>query len=253
MTPKKPQSPIKIFVHQSKQEAGAAAAAAGGKLIRDAIRKTGKANIIVATGASQFEMIEHLILAKGIDWTRVTAFHLDEYVGVPIAHGASFRKYLWERFVSRLPLPLAAFHYINGEGDPKKECQRVGEIIRKFPIDLCFAGIGENGHLAFNDPPADFKTTEPYLVVNLDEACRRQQMGEGWFKTLKQVPEQAISMSIRQIMKSKAIICTIPDERKAAAVRDCLTGSVTPQHPASILQRHKATWCFLDTASSSLL
>ena len=253
MTSQKSKSAIKVFVHQSKQETGAAAAALGAKLIREAIRKTGKANIIVATGASQFEMIEHLILAKGIDWTRVTAFHLDEYVGVAITHGASFRKYLWERFVSRLPLPLAAFHYINGEGDPKKECQRVGEIIRKFPIDLCFAGIGENGHLAFNDPPADFKTTEPYLVVNLDEACRRQQMGEGWFKTLKQVPEQAISMSIRQIMKSKAIICTIPDERKAAAVRDCLTGSVTPKHPASVLQGHKATWCFLDTASSSLL
>ena len=198
-------------------------------------------------------MIDQLVKEPRIDWTRVTAFHLDEYVGTPITHPASFRKYLWERFVSRLPLPLAAFHYINGEVDAQSECQRVGAIISKHPIDVCFAGIGENGHLAFNDPPADFKTAAPYLVVSLDENCRKQQMGEGWFKMLKQVPAQAISMSIRQIMKSKAVICTVPDNRKALAVRDCLTGKVTPLHPSSILQRHKAAWCFLDRASASLL
>jgi len=244
---------MKTTIAKTKQESGAAAAVLGAKLIREAIRKNGRANIIVATGASQFEMIEKLTKEPRIDWTRVTAFHLDEYVGTPITHPASFRKYLWERFVSQLPLPLAAFHYINGEGDAQAECQRVGGIIAKHPIDVCFAGIGENGHLAFNDPPADFKTTAPYLVVNLDEACRRQQMGEGWFKTLKQVPEKAISMSIRQIMKSKALVCTVPDQRKAQAVKDCLRGSVTPKHPASILQRHKATWCFLDQGSASLL
>ncbi|MCE9558705.1 MAG: glucosamine-6-phosphate deaminase [Armatimonadetes bacterium] len=244
---------VRTNITKTKQEAGAAAALLGAKLIREAIRKNGKANIIVATGASQFEMIERLIKEPKIDWTRVTAFHLDEYVGMPITHLASFRKYLWERFVSRLPLPLAAFHYINGEGDAQKECQRVGAIIAKHPIDVCFAGIGENGHLAFNDPPANFKTAAPYLVVHLDEACRKQQMGEGWFKTLAQVPKQAVSMSIRQIMKSKVIICTVPDKRKAQAVKDCLTGSVTPMHPSSILQRHKAAWCFLDAGSASLL
>ena len=244
---------MKTTIAKTKQESGAAAAALGAKLIREAIRKNGKASIIVATGASQFEMIGQLVNEPRLDWPRVTAFHLDEYVGMPITHPASFRKYLWERFVSRLPLPLAAFHYINGEGNPQKECLRVGEMIARHPVDVCFAGIGENGHLAFNDPPADFKTAAPYLVVRLDEACRKQQMGEGWFKTLKQVPQQAISMSIRQIMKSKAVICTVPDKRKAQAVRDCLAGSVSPMHPASILQRHKAAWCFLDGASASLL
>lgn len=244
---------MKIHIAKTKQESGAAAASLGAKLIRSALRKNGKANIIVATGASQFEMIEWLVKEPRIDWTRVTAFHLDEYVGMPITHPASFRKYLWERFVSQLPLPLAAFYYINGEGDPQVECQRVGTVIRKHPIDVCFAGIGENGHLAFNDPPADFKTKAPYLVVNLDEACRKQQMGEGWFKTLPQVPKQAISMSIHQIMKSKAIICTVPNKRKAQAVKDCLTGHVTPMHPSSVLQRHKTAWCFLDTESASLL
>lgn len=242
-----------VVISKNKEISGAAAAELGAKLIRQAIKLRGRANIIVATGASQFEMLQSLIKAKGIDWTKVTAFHLDEYVGIPITHPASFRKYLWERFVSQLPLPLAAFHYISGEGNPKAECKRVGEIIKKHPIDVCFAGIGENGHLAFNDPPADFKTSDPYLVVDLDEACRRQQMGEGWFKTLAQVPKKALSMSIKQVMKSKAVICTIPDKRKAQAVKDNLTGKVTPMLPSSILQRHKAAWCFLDKESASLL
>jgi glucosamine-6-phosphate deaminase len=244
---------MKITIAKTKQESGAAAAVLGAKLIREALRKNGKANIIVATGASQFETIGKLVREQRIDWTRVTAFHLDEYVGTPITHPASFRKYLWERFVSQLPLPLAAFHYINGEGDAQAECQRVNAIIAKHPIDVCFAGIGENGHLAFNDPPADFKTHAPYLVVQLDQACRRQQMGEGWFKTLAQVPRRAISMSIQQILKSKVIICTVPDRRKAKAVRDCLQGQISPLHPSSILQKHPATWCFLDQASASLL
>ena len=247
------KSRIKTSILSDKDKAGAKAADLGARLIRDAIRKRGHANIIVATGASQFETLCHLIAAKSIDWTRVTAFHLDEYVGMPITHPASFRKYLWERFVSRLPLPLAAFHYVNGEGDPAAECRRVGALIRKHPIDVCFAGIGENGHLAFNDPPADFRTSAPYLVVSLDEACRKQQMGEGWFPSLRHVPTQAISMSIRQIMKSSAILCTVPDLRKAEAVRDCLSGEVTPLHPASILQTHPACWCLLDESSASLL
>lgn len=251
-TKKKTKQPV-VRVSEDKKISGAAAARLGAKLIREAIKQQGHANIIVATGASQFDMLECLIREKTIDWTKVTAFHLDEYVGIPITHPASFRKYLWERFVSRLPLPLAAFHYLSGEGDPQAECRRAGALIKKHPIDVCFAGFGENGHLAFNDPPADFKTEKPYIVVELDEACRRQQMGEGWFKTLAQVPKQAVSMSVKQIMKSKAIICTIPDRRKAQAVKNCLEGDVSPLHPASILQEHKSAWCFLDTESTSLL
>lgn len=247
------KSLIKTAILPDKKQAGAKAAELGARLIRDAIRKRGHANIIVATGASQFEMLNQLVVAKGIDWTRVTAFHLDEYVGLPITHPASFRKYLWERFVSQLPLPLAAFHYINAEDDPDAECRRVGKLIRKHPIDVCFAGIGENGHLAFNDPPADFRTTAPYIVVDLDEACRKQQLGEGWFRSLKEVPKKAISMSIRQILKSSVVVCTVPDSRKAIAVRDCLQGDITPLHPASILQHHPACWCFLDKPAASLL
>jgi glucosamine-6-phosphate deaminase len=244
---------MKIHIHETKEESGAAAAAEGARQIREALAEKGSANIIVATGASQFEMLKVLIHEKDIAWNRVTAFHLDEYVGMPLTHPASFRKYLWERFVSQLPLPLAAFHYIDGEGDPAKECDRVGELISRHPIDVCFAGIGENGHLAFNDPPADFDTEAPYLVVNLDEDCRKQQMGEGWFATIDDVPARAISMSIRQIMKSRSVICTVPDSRKARAVRACLTGEVSNLHPSSILQEHPCASCYLDKGSSALL
>lgn len=244
---------MKIQIHETKQESGAAAAQDGAERIRQAIEERGSANIIVATGASQFEMLKVLIEEKDIAWHKVTAFHLDEYVGTAITHPASFRKYLWERFVSRLPLPLAGFHYIDGEGDAAAECRRVGALIAQHPIDVCFAGIGENGHLAFNDPPADFETEEPYLVVNLDEDCRKQQMGEGWFATLEDVPKQAISMSIRQIMKSRAVICTVPDERKAKAVHSCLAGPVSNLHPSSILQQHADAVCYLDKAAASLL
>lgn len=249
--PKK--SKVNLKISPTPEEAGAAAAALGAKEIKKAIRAKGSASIIVATGASQFEMLNALLQIQGIDWSKVTAFHLDEYVGLGIQHPASFRKYLWERFVSKLPLPLAAFHYINAEVNPAAECTRLNKLIGKHSIDLCFAGIGENGHLAFNDPPADFKTEKPYLVVELDEDCRRQQFGEGWFKSLGLVPRQAISMSIRQILKSHCIICTVPDARKAVAVQHCLEGEVTPLHPASILQEHPRTWHFLDKNSAALL
>lgn len=245
---------MKIQISKNKVESGAAAAALGVRAIREAIRKRGHANIIVATGASQFEMLQKLITEPGLPWNRVTAFHLDEYIGLPITHPASFRKYLWERFVSQLPLPMAAFHYVEGDAaDPAKECRRLGALIRKHPIDVCFAGIGENGHLAFNDPPADFRTPASYLVVELDGDCRKQQLGEGWFKSLREVPKKAISMSVSQIMKAGTVICTIPDARKARAVKNCLQGEVTPLHPASILQKHPAAYCFLDKASASLL
>jgi glucosamine-6-phosphate deaminase len=247
---------MNIQIMPDKERMGKSAAAAGAKFIREALAQRGEANIIVATGASQFEMLAALVAEPDINWNKVTGFHLDEYVGLPIDHPASFRGYLWQRFVSRLPLPLRAFHFLDGEAGEAAsaaECKRVGDILRRHPIDVAFVGIGENGHLAFNDPPADFDTDEPYLVVQLDDACRRQQLGEGWFPTFDDVPKQAISMSVRQIMKSAAIICTVPDARKAEAVRNAVEGEVTPNVPASILQRHKKCTLFLDTPASSLL
>jgi glucosamine-6-phosphate deaminase len=242
-----------VKIMSDKAAVGKAAAAAGAEHIRRAIAARGAANIIVATGASQFEMLAALVAEPNINWNVVTGFHLDEYVGLAVSHPASFRRYLWQRFVSRLPLPLRAFHFLNGEGDPQAECRRVAEIITKHPIDVAFVGIGENGHLAFNDPPADFETEQPYLVVRLDDACRRQQLGEGWFPTFDDVPQKAISMSVRQIMRSAAIICTVPDERKAEAVRNTVEGEVSPQVPASILKRHTQCTLFLDTAAASKL
>jgi glucosamine-6-phosphate deaminase len=216
---------------------GRAAAEAGAVLLRQAIAEKGRAVIIVATGASQFQMLEHLVSLPDIAWNRVTGFHLDEYAGLPMSHPASFRGYLWQRFLSKLPVPLADFHYVSGEGDLAAECQRLGRLIAEVSVDVAFIGIGENGHIAFNDPPADFVTEEPYLVVALDEACRRQQLGEGWFPNLEAVPTQAISMSPRQILRSHAIICTVPDSRKARAVQQAIQGEISPELPASILQK----------------
>ena len=243
----------KIIISPDRATTGLAAAETGAIAIRKAIKAKGEANIIVATGASQFELLEAIVLKPDIAWERVTAFHLDEYVGLPITHPASFRRYLWERFQRRLPRPLRAFHYIAGDGNPVAECDRLNALIKRHPIDVCFAGIGENAHLAFNDPPADFKTKKPYLVVKLDEACRRQQYGEGWFPSLKDVPARAISMSIQQILASRTIIVTAPDLRKATAVQLSLEGPVTNAVPSSILQRHADTRVFLDAPSASLL
>lgn len=243
---------IDIRILTDKAELGRQAATLGADTIRAALARHGEATIVVATGASQFRMLENLVAAKGIDWAKVTAFHLDEYIGLPQAHPASFRRYLKERFVTPLRGEVA-FVPIDGEGDPLAETRRLNALIAGRRIDLCFAGIGENCHLAFNDPPADFSTDEPYIVVTLDAACRNQQFGEGWFESLKAVPEQAISMSIRQIMKSELIVLSAPDARKAKAVRDAIEGEVTPLHPASILQRHRKAVLFLDPPSASLL
>jgi glucosamine-6-phosphate deaminase len=244
---------MEIRILADKQLLGRAAAEHGARFIREAIAARGEANIIVATGASQFEMLAELVSAPGVDWSRVTCFHLDEYVGIDETHPASFRKYLKERFVDKLPIPPRAFHYVRGEGDAQTECARVGALIARIQIDVAFIGIGENGHLAFNDPPADFETDEPYIVVRLDEACRRQQFGEGWFSTLEDVPRTAISMSISRILKSKAIVCTVPDARKAEAVKKSLEGPVTNLVPASALRNHPNTALFLDPPSASLL
>jgi len=244
---------MQLILSNDKQQLGAKAAEAGAALIRSVIDARGTANIVLATGASQFEMLGELVRAWGVDWSTVTCFHLDEYLGIPETHPASFRRYLRERFVEQLPQSPAAFYYLDGEGDAAAECRRVGELIAAYPIDVAFIGIGENGHLAFNDPPADFETEEPYLVVDLDEDCRRQQLGEGWFPTLDDVPRQAISMSVRQILKSAAIICSVPDERKAEAVRRAVEGPITPDVPASILQQHDRATIYLDPGSASLL
>lgn len=243
---------MEIRVFDTKQQLGEAAAKRGAEAIRSALRNKGKASIIVATGASQFEMLEVLIREPDIDWSKVTAFHLDEYVGMKKSHPASFRRYLIERFVEPLGSKVT-LHEINAEDNPRAEAGRLSKLIVDETIDVCFAGIGENCHLAFNDPPADFETDKPYIIVDLDEACRRQQMGEGWFATLEDVPAQAISMSIKQIMKSSLIILSVPDQRKAQAVKNALAGPVTPLHPASILQNHNNTVALLDTQSASLL
>jgi len=241
-----------IRVFETKEAMGQAAAGDGAEAIRDALAQRGRANIILATGASQFEMLAALAAAD-VDWPRVTMFHLDEYVAMPITHPASFRKYLRERFVDRLAKPPAAFHYINGEGDCEAEWRRLAKLIVTHPIDVAFIGIGENGHLAFNDPPADFEAREPYFIVELDEACRRQQLGEGWFGSLDEVPRRAISMSIPQIMKSRKIVCTVPDERKAHAVQRAVEGPVTPDVPASALQKHPDATLYLDKPAASML
>jgi glucosamine-6-phosphate deaminase len=241
---------MEIIISGSKQELGNKAAAKGADFIRKAIIERGFANIIVATGASQFEMLDELV-RENINWSVVTAFHLDEYIGISSTHPASFRKYLKERFADMV-LPKE-FNYVDGEANPQEECIRLGKLISKHPIDVAFVGIGENGHLAFNDPPADFETEQAYLVVTLDEACRNQQMGEGWFPTIDDVPKEAISMSIRQIMKSKAIICSVPDLRKADAVQRTVEGPVSPEVPASVIRLHEAAWLYLDKASASKL
>lgn len=241
-----------ISISSNPVELGRLAGHAGAALIRKSLQNQGFANIILATGTSQFETLNQLLVEKDIDWSKVSVFHLDEYIGLQITHPASFRKYLLERFFNHVP-QLKAYHLIDGENDPEKECVRLSTLIQNHPIDVAFVGIGENGHLAFNDPPADFETEKPYLVVNLDHACRMQQLGEGWFPDLEAVPTQAISMSIRQIMKSKSIICSVPDLRKAQAVKECLEGEITNLHPASILQRHADCGIFLDEPASSLL
>jgi glucosamine-6-phosphate deaminase len=231
---------------------GRAAAEVAARILKGAIQQKGRAAFIVATGMSQFGFLQSLVASPGIAWDKTTMFHLDEYIAMPPDHPASFRRYLRERFTSKVP--IGTVHFIEGDApDLKKEMARLNTLLGATPIDAAFVGIGENGHLAFNDPPADFTTEAPYIIVKLDEACRRQQFGEGWFKTLDGVPREAISMSVRQIMKSAHIICTVPEQRKAKAVQVCLEGEVSPQFPASILRTHPSCHLFLDHASASLL
>jgi glucosamine-6-phosphate deaminase len=243
---------MEIDVLASKAEMAQVAAAKAAELLKGAIAYKGHATFVAATGASQFEFLDHLTSAPGIDWSRTTMFHLDEYVGLPETHPASFRRYLKGRLIEQVH--PGEVHLIQGDvPDPQAECERLNRLISNHEVDVAFVGIGENGHLAFNDPPADFQVQDPYIIVDLDKACRRQQLGEGWFPSLEDVPRRAISMSIKQIIKSRSIICTVPDRRKAQAVHDCFTGGVSPLHPASILRRHEQAYIFMDADAASLL
>jgi glucosamine-6-phosphate deaminase len=243
---------MEIVIANDAKELGQAAGHAAADLVRQAISKNGSANIILATGTSQFETLNQLISEPGIDWSKVVMFHLDEYIGLPVTAKASFRKYLKERFIEKIP-SLKAAHLINGEANAQSECKRLGYLIKKHPIDVALVGIGENSHLAFNDPPADFETEQPYIIVSLDEACRKQQIDEGWFAAFDDVPKQAISMSIKQIVRSKHIICSVPDSRKAMAVKNTLEQAVSNLYPASILQVHPDCIIFLDGSSAALI
>jgi len=229
-------------VLEDKNSLGQTAATQAAGSLRKLLSDRGWARIVAATGASQFEFLDFLTAEQGIDWTQVEMFHLDEYVGLPISHPASFRKYLLERLIRKTE--ITKYHLLNAETAPQQTVDRTGAELKSAPVDLAFVGIGENGHLAFNDPPADFETEEPYLIVNLDEACRRQQVDEGWFTNLSDVPLQAISMSIRQILSSKEIIAVVPDARKSRAVKLCFEGEISPLAPASILRTHANTTIF---------
>jgi glucosamine-6-phosphate deaminase len=243
---------MRIKVFPDKTALSHAAAEQAASAIRKAISDHDSARIVAATAASQIEFLDALTRAPGIDWKRVEAFHLDEYIGLPISHPGSFRKMLVQQLISKTGIPK--YHLLEGDApDPTKVLQSVNAAISSAPIDIAFLGIGENGHIAFNDPPADFEIEEPYIIVNLDEACRQQQVGEAWFADISQVPTQAISMSVKQILKAKELLAVVPDTRKAEAIKRCFEGQIGPMTPASILQNHSNTTIYLDRQSASLL
>jgi len=240
---------VRIF--PTRQELAVAAADHAAESLRTLLRQQDIVRLLAATGASQIEFLDNLTAIPGSDWSRVELFHLDEYVGLGIEHPASFARYIKERIVDRAGITV--YHLLDGTRPPRDMLAAINQEIAKTRVDLAFVGIGENGHLAFNDPPADFEAEDPYLIVNLDRACREQQVGEGWFTSLSEVPHQAISISIQQLLKAKEILCIVPDERKAAAVKACLEGPLSPAAPASALRVHPNTTIFLDAASASLL
>lgn len=240
---------LKVF--DDKNALGKAAAAQAAATMCAAIASHTRARVVAASAASQLQFLEALTATPGIDWTRVELFHLDEYIGLPMTHPASFCKFLHDHFISKTG--ITRYHLLNGEADPLQVIREVTKAIAEAPIDVAFVGIGENGHLAFNDPPADFQTEEPYIIVNLDEACRRQQVGEGWFKDIDAVPKRAISMSVRQVLRAREIIGVVPDTRKAQAIKACFDGSVSPVAPSSILRTHHNATIYLDKNSAALL
>ncbi|NLP47761.1 MAG: glucosamine-6-phosphate deaminase [Clostridiales bacterium] len=238
---------MKLIINQTPALLGRKAAELTAEYLNGVIAEKGSARIVVSTGASQFDTFEALI-ASGIDWSKVEMFHLDEYVDLPESHPASFRKYLKERFVSKVELKAA--HFVEGT---EENLPQISAKLLEAPIDLGLIGIGENSHIAFNDPPADFETTKAYIVVELDEACRRQQVGEGWFATLGDVPRRAVTMSVHRIMQCEKIISCVPYAVKAQAVADSLYSDVSPMVPASILKTHKDWTLLLDKESAALV
>jgi glucosamine-6-phosphate deaminase len=242
---------MKINIYEDKELLSLAAAEQAATAIREAILDRGHARIVAATAASQFAFLDAFTQKAGIDWERVEVFQLDEYVGLPMTHPGSFRRMLLEHLIHKTG--IKRYHLLDGDGDPAEVLERVGKAIAPGPIDIAFLGVGENGHLAFNDPPADFDVEDPYLIVSLDEACRRQQVGEAWFSDISQVPKRAISMSVRQILKATEILAVVPDARKAQAVKACFEGEVSTMAPASILRTHPNATIYLDTNSASLL
>jgi glucosamine-6-phosphate deaminase len=241
---------VKIFAN--KDEMGKAAAISIAQKLNAAIAEKDFANLILATGASQFQFLEHL-QQLAIDWKKITVFHLDEYKGMPVTHPASFRKYLKERILDKVQ--PKAVHYLNGDApDAETEVLRYENLLKAHPIDMACIGIGENGHIAFNDPPvADFNDPKLVKVVELDEACRKQQLGEGWFPTFDDVPTHALSLTIPAIMGCKAISCVVPDERKSEAVFNTLNAEISTAYPATILRTHPDTILYLDEGSASKL
>lgn len=241
-----------VRVFKSRDSLGEAAAEQAAAAIRRAIAAKDQARIIAATGTSQLAFLNALTKANDIVWAKVEAFHLDEYIGLPITHPASFRKILVEQLMQKAG--IVNYHLLEGDApDPAEVIRRVGKQLASSPIDVAFLGIGENGHIAFNDPPADFETGDPYIMVELDEACRRQQVGEGWFTEMSQVPKQAISMSVRQILKAKELVVVVPEARKAQAVKACIEGPISPKAPGSILRTHPNATVYLDQDSAGLL
>jgi glucosamine-6-phosphate deaminase len=240
---------LKVF--NDRVSLGKAAADQAATAIRRAIREHGQARVIAATAASQLEFLDALTKAPDIDWQHLELFHLDEYIGLPITHPGSFRKMLLEQLIQKTG--ITKYHLLDGDADAPDVVRRASAALASAPVDIAFVGIGENGHLAFNDPPANFETEEPYLVVNLDDACRLQQVGEAWFADISQVPTQAISMSVRQILKAKEILAVVPDTRKAQAVKACFEGEISPMAPASILRTHPNATIYLDKNSAALL
>ena len=239
---------MEIRICKTCVDLGKSAASHVAGILRECIEKQGSARILLSTGASQFDTLKALVQEEGIQWDRVEMFHLDEYVDLPETHGASFRKYLKERFVD-LVGPLKAAHFVDGT---REGIARLTEEIRRAPIDIGLIGIGENGHIAFNDPPADFETREAYIIVNLDERCKRQQMGEGWFKTLEDVPKQAVSMTPYQIMQCRRIVSCVPYPVKAEAVKNTvLAKETTNLVPATLLKEHPDFILYLDEDSAA--
>ncbi len=242
---------MRLRIFEDRNSLGRAAAAQAAAAIQRSMAKGGKARIIGASAASQFEFLDELTATPGIDWKHIELFHLDEYIGLPMTHPASFCRFLLDRLIAKTG--IVNFHLLDGEKDPADVMRRTNQAINAAPIDVAFVGIGENGHLAFNDPPADFEIDEPYIVVDLDEACRRQQVGEGWFQDLDMVPKRAISMSVRQVLKAKEILAIVPGRKKAQAIAACFEGPVSPLAPASVLQTHPNATVYLDRESAALL